>query len=217
MTEPIGYEGMVCMLKAAVEKIRAHQRELSKLDSAIGDGDHGTAIGHAMDAIEKAIQDDSGSDLKGLFTAVGWGVMSVHGGATGPLFGSLFMGFSDGVGDKSQLDCADLAVMFESGLANVSKQTRAQVGDKTMMDALIPAVGAVRMASDSGKTISETLKEAAEAAENGAISTKDLVARFGRAKNYGDRTLGHQDPGATSILLIFRGFFEGLSASKGGK
>ena len=214
MARSIGYEDIVRMFRAAVEKIRHNQKELSKLDSAIGDGDHGTAISHAMDAVEKAIQDNEGTDLKSLFNAIGWGVMSVHGGATGPLFGSLFMGFSEGVGDKDQLDCAALAEMFESGLANVSKQTRAQVGDKTIMDALIPAVQVLKKSSETGKTISEALEEAAEAAEKGAHSTKDLVARFGRAKNYGDRTLGHQDPGATSISLIFRGFFEGFSTDK---
>ena len=196
------------------KKMEESKDLLTQADKAIGDGDHGTAISHAMDAVEKAIQDTEGTDLKSLFTAIGWGVMSVHGGATGPLFGSLFMGLSDGVGNKDQLDCATLAEMFESGLANVSKQTRAQLGDKTMMDALIPAVQALKKSSEKGKTISEALEDAAEAAEKGANSTKDLVARFGRAKNYGDRTLGHQDPGATSISLIFRGFFEGFSTDK---
>jgi len=214
MAGSIGYEEIIRMLGAAVEEIRANHIQLSKLDSTIGDGDHGTAISHAMDAVEKAIQDAEGTDLKSLFTAIGWGVMSVHGGATGPLFGSLFMGLRDGVRDKSQLDCAALAAMFECGLANVSKQTRAQVGDKTIMDALIPAVQALKEASGAEKTISTALEDAAEAAEKGAISTKDLVARFGRAKNYGDRTIGHQDPGATSISLIFRGFSEALSSNK---
>jgi dihydroxyacetone kinase-like protein len=215
MTDTIGYAEFVRMLHEAVGKIRANNAELSKLDSMIGDGDHGTAIGHAMDAVEKAIQDAEGVDLKSLLTSVGWGVMSVHGGATGPLFGSFFMGLSEGVGETEQLDCAGVAAAFESGLANVSKQTRARVGDKTLMDALVPAVQALKEASESGKTLSKALNNAAEAAEKGAISTKDLVARFGRAKNYGDRTLGHQDPGATSISLIFRGLFEGLAGIKG--
>ena len=100
------------------KKMEESKDLLTQADKAIGDGDHGTAISHAMDAVEKAIQDTEGTDLKSLFTAIGWGVMSVHGGATGPLFGSLFMGLSDGVGNKDQLDCATLAEMFESGLAN---------------------------------------------------------------------------------------------------
>jgi phosphoenolpyruvate---glycerone phosphotransferase subunit DhaL len=100
--------------------------------------------------------------------------------------------------------------MFETGLAGVRRQSKAQIGDKTIMDALLPAVEAVRQAADGAKSIKEALREAAEAAEKGAVSTKEFQARFGRAKNLGDRTIGHQDPGATSMALIFQGFFEAL-------
>ncbi len=124
--------------------------------------------------------------------------------------GSFLMGLSNGVGEQDAIDCPTLAAMFEAGLAGVRRQSKAQIGDKTMMDALLPAVDAIRQAADAGKSIKETLQKAAEAAENGAVSTKDFRAKFGRAKNLGDRTLGHQDPGATSMALIFQGFFEGL-------
>ena len=141
---------------------------------------------------------------------VGWGVKGVDGGATGPLLGSFLMGLGNGLGEQDAIDCPTLAAMFEAGLAGVRRQSKAQIGDKTMMDALLPAVDAIRQAADAGKSIKETLQKAAEAAENGAVSTKDFRAKFGRAKNLGDRTIGHQDPGATSIALIFQGFFEGL-------
>jgi dihydroxyacetone kinase-like protein len=100
--------------------------------------------------------------------------------------------------------------MFEAGLAGVRRQSKAQVGDKTLMDALLPAVDAIRQAADEGQSIADALQKAATAAEKGAASTKEFKARYGRAKNLGDRTIGFQDPGATSMALIFQGFFEGL-------
>jgi dihydroxyacetone kinase-like protein len=210
MTDTIGVENIGRMIRSAADKIRANRDELSKLDSATGDGDHGMTITRAMGIAEKVIEESEKKELKGLLKDVGWGVMGVDGGATGPLLGSFLMGLSNGVGEQDAIDCPTLAAMFEAGLAGVRRQSKAQIGDKTMMDALLPAVDAIQQAADAGKSIKETLQKAAEAAENGAVSTKDFRAKFGRAKNLGDRTLGHQDPGATSMALIFQGFFEGL-------
>jgi len=210
MADTIGIDDIGRMIRSAADKIRANRDELSKLDSAIGDGDHGTTIARAMGIAEKVIEEFEKKELKGLLKDVGWGVMGVDGGATGPLLGSFLMGLNNGVGEKDVIDCPTLAVMFEAGLAGVRRQSKAQIGDKTMMDALMPAVDAIRQAADAGKSIKEALQNAAEAAENGAISTKDFQARFGRAKNLGERTIGCQDPGATSMALIFQGFLEGL-------
>jgi phosphoenolpyruvate---glycerone phosphotransferase subunit DhaL len=211
MADTIGYDDIARMIRSAADKIRAQRDELSKLDSAIGDGDHGMTIARAMDIAEKVIEESDKAEVKAMLKDVGWGVMGVDGGATGPLLGSFLMGMSDGIGEQDTIDCKVMAAMFEGGLAGVRKQTKAQVGDKTMMDALLPAVGAIREAADSGKSIREALQNAAEAGEKGAISTKDFQARFGRAKNLGERTIGFQDPGATSMSLLFRGFAEGLS------
>jgi dihydroxyacetone kinase-like protein len=163
-----------------------------------------------MGIAEKVIEESEKQELKGLLKDVGWGVMGVDGGATGPLLGSFIMGLGNGIGEQDAIDCPTLAAMFEAGLAGVRRQSKAQIGDKTIMDALLPAVEAVRQAADGAKSIKEALREAAEAAEKGAVSTKEFQARFGRAKNLGDRTIGHQDPGATSMALIFQGFFEAL-------
>ena len=211
MADTIGYDDIARMIRSAADKIRAHRDELSKLDSAIGDGDHGMTIARAMDIAEKVIEEFDKAEVKAMLKDVGWGVMGVDGGATGPLLGSFLMGLSDGIGEQDTIDCKVMAVMFEAGLAGVRKQTKAQVGDKTMMDALLPAVGAIREAADSGKSIREALQNAAEAAEKGAISTKDFQARFGRATNLGERTIGFQDLGVTSMSLLFRVFVEGLS------
>lgn len=210
MTDTIGIGDLDRMIRSAADKIRANRDELSKMDSAIGDGDHGTTIARAMGIAEKVLDESEKNDLKGLLKDVGWGVMGVDGGATGPLLGSFLMGLGKGLGKQETVDCPTLATMFEDGLAGVRRQSKAQIGDKTLMDALLPAVDAMRQAANEGKSIMEALQKAAEAAENGAVSTKEFKARFGRAKNLGDRTIGFQDPGATSMALIIQGFFEAL-------
>jgi dihydroxyacetone kinase-like protein len=210
MADTIGIADMGRMIRAAADKIRANRDDLSKLDSAIGDGDHGMTIARAMGIAEKVIEESEKKELKGLLKDVGWGVMGVDGGATGPLLGSFLMGLGNGIDELETVDCPLLAVMFEAGLAGVRRQSKAQIGDKTMMDALLPAVDAMRQAADEGKSIKEAFQKAAAAAKKGAVSTKEFKARFGRAKNLGDRTIGCQDPGATSMALIFQGFLEGL-------
>jgi len=210
MVEKIGYDELVRMLLAAVEKIRGNHQQLSKLDAATGDGDHGTAMCRAVEAVEKVIDGDPPRALKPLLSSIAWGVMSIDGGSTGPLLGSLFLGLSEGAGENEMLDGPALAAMFDAGLAKVQQQSKAQVGDKTMMDALIPAVEALRKAADAGGTVDEAMLRAAEAARQGAEATAGMQAKFGRAKNLGERTVGHVDPGAASTAYLFEGFCEGI-------
>jgi len=209
MSETIGYKQLRGMLNAAADQIRKNHEMLSKLDSAVGDGDHGTTILRAMEAVSKTVSEDPGSDLKALFSAIAWAVMSCDGGSTGPLLGSFFMGMSDGAAGRGELDCAALVSVFEAGVAKLQKQSRAQAGDKTMMDAFIPALAALKSA-DSSRGIKAALEQAAGAAAKGAEATRNMKARFGRARNLGDRVLGNTDPGAVSVSLIFKGFSEGL-------
>jgi len=199
------------MIRRAAADVRAAVDELSRLDSATGDGDHGAAMLRAMGAAEKAVAEagESASPTDLLFQA-GWGVMSAAGGATGPLLGSLLMGLSEGFGKKSRLDAAGTASAFEAALASVGKQTKAQPGDKTMMDALVPAVTALREAADAGESIPAALAQAAEAAAKGAESTRTMQARFGRAKNLGQRSIGSVDAGARSMALLLAGFAAAL-------
>lgn len=201
------------MMTALADAIKGCHEELSKLDGAIGDGDHGTTMLRAVQAAEKAATesaDDAG--MKATLHAIGWGVMCVDGGSTGPLVGSLFMGMSDGVGDAAELDGPGVAAMFEAGLAKLQKQSKAQVGDKTMIDALVPAVEALRAGADKGESVSVMMAAAADAAAQGAESTKAFKAKFGRARNLGDRVIGHADPGATSIARLFRAFADAVQA-----
>ena len=139
--------------------------------------------------------------------------MSCDGGSTGPLLGSFFLGMSEAAVDQKDLDCAGLVSLFEGGIAKMQKQSRAQIGDKTMMDAFLPALAALKAAAQDGG-IEKALEQAAEAARSGAEATRALRARFGRARHLGDRVVGHLDPGAVSVSLILAGFRQGLARTE---
>lgn len=203
----IGYDEFTGMLRAAARLIEENRETLSRLDSHGGDGDHGTTMARAMAIVTKTVDETQPGPLADLIQAVGWAVMGVDGGATGPLLGTFFTGMSEAVAGDA-MDTPALAAAFAAGLAGVEKHTRARVGDKTMIDALAPAVQALSEAAERGDAPAAALQSAAEAAARGAESTKELQARFGRAKNVGEKSLGHEDPGAVSIALIFRGFAE---------
>ena len=209
--ETIGYKEIARMIQAAAAEIRANHPYLSQLDSATGDGDHGTTINRVMDVADQASKADVDNKVQELLNKVGWDVMSVDGGSTSPLLGSFFMGMAEGVGSASQLNAEAVAGMFAAGLANLRQQTKAQAGDKTMLDALLPAIDAIAANSAGTRDIAALLKTAAEAAAKGAEGTKQMKAKFGRARNLGDRVIGHQDPGATSISYIFKGFAEAVA------
>jgi dihydroxyacetone kinase-like protein len=213
MPETIGYDDLVSMLRAAAEQIRANKDRLGQLDSFGGDGDHGTTMARGMGLIEQAAADDGSGQLAELLSSVSWAIMGVDGGATGPLFGMLFMGMSEAVEGKDALDAAAAAAMFESGLAALQANTKAQPGDKTMMDALVPAVAALRQAAGEGADVATAMARAAQAADQGAQATTEMQARFGRAKNLGEGSKGHPDPGATSMALLFQGFAEALGSA----
>ena len=210
MADTINADNLVAMLQAAIATIRENEAMLSKLDAATGDGDHGAAMAMAVGAADKAIAEWDHASIKSLLHGVGWGMMCIDGGSTGPLWGSLFMGMSKGAGEAEALDCAALATAFETGLEKLQKQSKAVVGDKTMMDALIPAVGAIRTAADASASINDALAAAATAAADGTAATTDMLAKFGRARNLGDRVIGHVDPGATSMSLLFKAFSDAL-------
>lgn len=209
MPATISYPQVCQMLESAVGQIRANHEMLSRLDAAVGDGDHGTTILRTMEAVAKAIAATADTDLKALLSTIAWDVMNCDGGSTGPLLGSFFMGLSEAVTDQPALDCAALVAMFDGGIRKLAKQSRAVVGDKTMMDAFLPALDALHAAVPSG-SIHTALQQAAAAAATGAEATKQFRAKFGRARNLGDRVIGHADPGAVSVSLLFKGFSEAL-------
>ncbi len=189
------------MFAAASKAIAAREKELCAIDGVCGDGDHGTAIKGAMCAAN--VSAESAQSIKDAFMSAGMAAMSDSNGSTSTLFGSLFMGISDGVPEgASDLDSNRLYTAFSAGLAAVRENTEADVGDKTLMDALVPAVKAMK----SCKSAAESLAKAAEAANIGARNTVELQARFGRARNLGERSKGVPDAGAMSVATIFSAF-----------
>jgi dihydroxyacetone kinase-like protein len=212
MADSVGFDDLAIMIRAAAAKVVSEHATLSRLDSATGDGDHGTTMRRAMRVGLRAMDACTSRDLASLLNDVGWAILGVDGGATGPLLGTFFIGMSEAAGGRQMLDASALAEVFEGAVAAVRRQTKAQVGDKTMIDALVPAVEALRAAARAGEGPRAALAKAAEAAARGAASTKDLRAKFGRARNLGDRSIGSPDPGATSVSLLFRGFADAIAA-----
>lgn len=202
------------MLQKAAEEIENNHQALSRLDSFGGDGDHGTTILRAMKKMLQATEDSGSDRFKDLLSSIAWAVMGVDGGATGPLFGSLFMGMSEAAGDKTSLDAADVARMFEQGLEEVKKYTKAEPGDKTLMDALVPAVAALGKEAEATDDLERIFEAAARAAGRGADATKEYQARFGRSKNAGEKSIGEKDPGAVSLSLIFKGLSTGINSKE---
>jgi dihydroxyacetone kinase-like protein len=198
------------MFAKAAEQILNHAEMLSQLDSVGGDGDHGATMTRAMEKLTSAFDLPNTGTAGAILKEAGWSVMNVDGGASSALVGTFIAGMGDSeIGEE--LDCKRLADSFKAGLHAVLGRTKANCGDKTMIDALFPAIDAFNAAASSGKTIAKSMREAATAAEAGAESTKDMVARYGRARSLGERTRGHMDPGAASIALLFLGFSEAFA------
>ena len=193
-------ENFKAMLDNALKNIKEREDEFSKLDAVIGDGDHGQAIVTAMSAIVATAQ--KGTEFKAMLNDMGFDVMLQVSGSTSTLLGAFFLGMSDHA-SGTELDAAGVKAMFAGGLANVQKQTKAQKGDKTMMDALIPASQAI--AAYAGDSESALFDVAAAAAHEGSEASKQFVSKFGRAKSYGEQTIGTPDAGATSMAYFFKG------------
>jgi len=206
----INHAALVRMLRGAVAEIRENHEWLSRLDSVGGDGDHGTTMLRAMTKLEQALEASVSGKMSTLLNDVGWAILGVDGGATGPLLGMFFVSMAAAVEGLDELDAEAFTTAVEAGLAGVRAQTKAEPGDKTLIDALVPAVDALRVAASSGSELLEALYLAAEAAESGAKLTSTMQARFGRARNIKEQSIGTQDPGATSMSLLFRGFKKGF-------
>lgn len=196
------------MLQGAVAQIRANHEYLTKLDSAIGDGDHGTTILKVMENVAKSLTESGALPLKDVLFNAGMAAASTDGGSSAPLIGSFFMGMADPAEGKESLSAADLAAVLAGGIEAVKLDSKARVGDKTMMDALLPVLDVLR--GSLPEDVRTLLSSLQRAALSGAEATKNLVAKFGRAKNLGERVIGNPDPGAYSIAFIFKGFAESI-------
>jgi len=184
------------------EEVADNRDLLTQLDSAIGDADHGANLDRGLTAVVAALKDIDLAAPGELLKTTGMTLVSSVGGASGPLYGTLFLRMSGSVGDEDSLDAAQFAAAFRAGLDGVVARGRAQAGDKTMYDALAPACDALDEAITEGLGLGDALTRAAEAAQAGRDATIPMLARKGRASYLGERSVGHQDPGATSAALL---------------
>ena len=179
-----------------------HRAELVRLDTAIGDGDHGTNMDRGMRAAVEKLGATEGDDIGALLKAVAMTLISKVGGAAGPLYGTLFLQMGTAAAGKEELDLAGWTAALEAGIKGVQARGKAEPDDKTMIDALLPALDALKAAEGEGASLGDALRRSADAAEEGMKATIPLEARKGRASYLGPRSVGHQDPGATSSQLL---------------
>ncbi len=199
MTGAMNGQDFVSMIRSIQRAIDAEQAELNTLDSALGDGDHGGALATAFaDAADKvaALENPSPSSV---LMATSQSLLNRMGGASGALYGTLFLRMSAALKDCAEVDVAGWSAAISAGLAGVQARGKSAPGDKTMVDALAPAATAFAAAD----TLSSAFAAAAAAAQEGAARTAGMVAKFGRAKFVGERAVGHVDAGARSIAVLF--------------
>jgi len=191
-------------MRLFADLVAEHRAYLTELDSAIGDADHGINMDRGMKAVVAKIETEPLTSVEALFKSVGMTLVSSVGGASGPLYGTFFLRFGMAAGESEQLSADSLAKAFRSGLDGVVARGKAEAGDKTMFDALAPALEALEVSLEGGRHLAEALEEAALAAEAGRDATIEMLARKGRASYLVERSVGHQDPGATSSALLVR-------------
>ena len=193
----------VAWVSSAAGVIEEHAAELTKLDSAIGDGDHGTNMNRGFKAAVQRLDALEGDqDFGSVFKAVGMALIGKVGGASGPLYGSLLLGMGKELGSETEVEDERLAAALRAGYDSVVARGKAQLEDKTMLDAWHPALEALDADLAEGKELGPALDEAAEAAAAGMKATIPMIARKGRASYLGERSAGHVDPGAASATLL---------------
>ncbi len=184
---------------------------LSKLDAAIGDGDHGINMERGFQKVLEKLETDEQKDIATVFCEVGMALISSVGGASGPLYGTFFIAAGAKLSGKTKVSAGDVAASFRAGADSLAQRGRAAEGDKTMVDALLPAVRALEEAARAGESEKNALNRAVQAAKQGMEKTIKMTARKGRASYLGERSIGHQDPGASSTYLLLKALHEAAS------
>ena len=197
-------EQLVAWVQAFKDQVVEHRQELTDLDRAIGDADHGSNMARGMEAAAAKLEAAPPATVADLGKSVGMTLVSTVGGASGPLYGTFFLRFGTAAGAVTELDTAGLAAALRAGLEGVLSRGKAERGDKTLVDALGPAVDALEASAAAGADETTALDAAASAAEAGRDETLDWVARKGRASYLGERSAGHLDPGAASTAMMLR-------------
>ncbi len=207
---------LIGWLRAFAALVAENREYLTQLDSDIGDADHGTNLDRGMTAVLEKVAADPPTTADALFKGAGMALVTSVGGASGPLYGTLLLRMATSAGPVERLDATALAAALRAGLEGVVARGKAEPGDKTMVDALAPAVSAFEEAAASGVAAAESASAASEAAERGRDATVPMVARKGRASYLGERSAGHLDPGATSSALLVRALAQALAATPEG-
>ena len=208
----------VNMIEAVCDAIIENRDYLTEVDSKIGDGDHGIGMCGGMEKVKAALKGKAPfEDVNLVFKTTGMTMLNSMGGASGVIFGSMFLGGVKEMTPKTELSGSDFVKIMRGALESIKARGKAEIGDKTMVDALEPAVVSMEMESEQSENIETILKQAMEAADLGVENTKNYVAKFGRAKSLMERSIGFQDAGATSVAIIFEAMYryvEKLSATK---
>jgi dihydroxyacetone kinase-like protein len=201
-------ESLSSMFRSAASLWQSNTERLGEIDSRFGDGDHGVTVGKMAALILSRLDEWRDESVKDFIEGLGSGIMEIGGGSAGPLYGTLIEGLAGPLSpDESEIDAPTLKAMLAASKAALFEITKARVGDKTMMDAWISGVDA---AQNEEGDVQAVLEAASSAASLGAAATKGMVSKFGRARNYGERTLGTPDVGAISAALLLEGFLRGI-------
>lgn len=195
---------MAAIVEGMAKKIEAEKEYLTELDNEIGDGDHGINLARGFEAVEKKLPSLAGGDIGALLKGVGMQLVSTVGGASGPLYGTAFMKAGMACKGLTEIDGPAFVKAMEAAVDGIKMRGKATEGEKTMLDALCPALKVLQDDVTAGKSLKGALQDATQAAEKGVEYTKTIIATKGRASYLGERSLGHQDPGATSSLYLLQ-------------
>jgi len=201
---------VIDIIGAVASKIEEKKDELTALDQPIGDSDHGINMARGFCAVQEKLPELEGKDIGTILKTVGMTLISKVGGASGPLYGSAFMKSGTAMAGKQELTSGDFIACLDTSVHAVEQLGHACAGEATMLDAMIPALAAMKQAESSGRSAAEILCAGSAAAEAGAESTKDMIATKGRASYVGERGLGHRDPGASSFALMMETIADAL-------
>lgn len=202
---------LIQILNKISEVLDENKSYLTELDAVIGDGDHGLNMSKGFTAVKEKLKDDDGKNIGDTLKKTGMALVSNVGGASGPLYGTAFMKAATVVIGKESIDIDDFIKMLEEALSGVKMRGKGEFGDKTMIDAIEPALEALKGSVASGLSSVEVLEKAKAAAFEGVENTKKIIAKKGRASYLGERSIGHQDAGATSSYIILNTIYEEVS------
>jgi dihydroxyacetone kinase-like protein len=200
----VSREGVLRWLDASQKVFAENRQQLTELDSAVGDGDFGISLDRGFTAVQAELSANPPADLRAVFQNAATVLIRTMGGTSGPLLGTFFLRAAAACAGKSELAPGDVVALFQAGVDGIQQRGKAALGDKTMLDALLPAVDAMRGALEAGNGLAEILDRGAAAAEAGMQATTTMQARKGRGSYLGDRSVGHQDPGATGAHLLLK-------------